>query len=353
MIDHITLHTAMGTVQIGKGYPTHLIAEIGLNHNGSVELAEEMIRSAALSGATFVKFQKRHPESLATATFLDAPFPKCPALGSTQREVRERLELTLDEYRHLRDLATSLGLIFFASAFDIPSLEFLMQVEVPVIKIASHSITNGPLLKAVAGLGIPVIASFGGTTEEDRDKAINILSGNPLVILHCVSSYPTPDHLALIDTIGYLRERYQLPVGFSSHENGIDISVAAALLGAVVIERHYTLDRSMIGLDQAISLEPNEFGEMAQKIRRLEKTRGISQGLQEGETAAKYSYHVGIYARKQIKEGTMISEDDIEFKQPLVSSDIYFTGLEMEDVVGKRTSRTVEAQTLIPREVVS
>ena len=225
------LPTSTGFIEVGDGLPTHLIAEIGLNHNGSEELARDMIRAAALSGATFVKFQKRSPADLATAAFLDAPFEKCPAMGRTQREVRERLELPLAVYRRLREYAESLGLVFFASAFDLPSLAFLREAGVTIIKLASHSLTNGPLLQEVARQQLPVIISLGGSTPEEQARAVAHLADNPLVLLHCVSAYPTPDHMATLDTIAVLRERFQKPVGFSSHEVGIDIRRRPPFLG--------------------------------------------------------------------------------------------------------------------------
>jgi sialic acid synthase SpsE len=349
MSRHITLKTPKGNIQIGEGLPTHLIAEIGLNHNGSFQLAKEMIYQAALSGASFVKLQKRDPVSLASSEFLDAPFMKCPTLGKSQREVRKRLELSFAEYQQLIKYSTELGLIFFASAFDLISLDFLMKLNVPVMKIASHSITNGPLLRKVAEYKIPVICSFGGTTEQDRDKAVEILSGNPLVILHCVSSYPTPDHLAMLDTISYLKEKYDHPVGFSSHERGIDISIAAAVLGACMIERHFTIDPAMIGLDQGISITPNEFSELAMRVKRLSGCRGVTKGLMEEEKGAKYNYHVGVHTTRNIKKGEVICDSDIICKQPLISPKKFFTGLDIEKVIGKTVLDDISKDNLIPR----
>ncbi len=348
-----TFATSLGEIEIGEGLPPHLIAEIGLNHNGSVELARKMIYQAALAGASMVKFQKRSPADLAVASFLDAPFEKCPALGKTQRLVRDRLELSLEAYVELREYAESLGLIFFASAFDLPSFEFLQQVGVTIIKLASHSVTNGPLLEAVAESGLPVICSFGGTTETERDRAFALLQNNPLVILHCVSSYPTQDHLVKLDTIPYLQNRYQVPVGFSSHEEGIDISVAASLLGACMIERHFTLDRAMVGLDQPISLLPQEFAEMALKIRRLQKARGISDGLMAEEHAAKYAYHVAICSATEIPAGTVITAEMLCCKQPLVDPKTFFTGFELDQAIGKTARETIPADVPIARELLS
>lgn len=344
--------TAVGAIEIGDGLPTYLIAEIGLNHNGSEEIAREMIRQAAFSGASFVKFQKREPSSLATAAFLDAPFEKCPSLGRTQREVRERLELSMDVYRRLRVYAEELGLVFFASAFDLESLDFLLEAGINIVKIASHSITNGQLLRRIAELKLPTVASLGGSTPEERDAAVQILRDNPLVLMHCVSSYPTPDSMVALDTIAALRERYGVPVGFSSHEVGIDISVASSVLGACMIERHFTVNRAMVGLDHGISLEPAEFSEMALKIRRLGAARGVADGLHEAEKQAKYAYHVSVCAAQPISSGTVITPEMLTCKQPLVDPARFYSGMELDSVVGMRALVDLPADAPIPRDAV-
>ncbi len=341
--------TAHGTIEVGDGLPTYLIAEIGLNHNGSEELAKEMIHAAALSGATFVKFQKRSPSDLATAAFLDAPFEKSPALGRTQREVRERLELSKEAYVRLKKYAESLGLIFFSSVFDIPSLEFMRAVGVKIIKIPSHSITNEPLLKRIADGKFSVIASLGGASPAERDRAVDILKKNPLVLLHCVSAYPTPDTMTNLDTIAHYRDRYGVPVGFSSHEGGIDISIAASVLGACMIERHFTISRAMVGLDHVISLEPHEFSEMASKVKRLKTTRGVSTDLLESEKTTRHAYHVAVCTAKPLKAGTKLTRAMLICKQPLSDPTRFFTGMEIGSVVGKKLTVNLSGDTAIPR----
>jgi len=170
--------------------------------------------------------------------------------------------------------------------------------------------------------------------------------------MHCVSSYPTQDALAKLDTIGYLRERYGLPVGYSSHEVGIDLSIAASVLGACIIERHFTLDRAMIGLDQSISLEPSEFSEMATKVRRLFGARGVRENLQDAETAAKYAYHVAICAAVPIKKGQVIDESMLACKQPLSDPSNYFSGLEIDLLLGKVSGRDFGIDDAIPRSAI-
>ncbi len=342
----------IGHVEIGDGLPCFLAAEIGLNHNGSMRLAHQHIDAAALAGASMVKFQKRSPAHLATAAFLDAPFPKCPLFGSTQRAVRERLELSMAQLRELQAHAHELGLMFSVSVFDIPSLEAVLALELPVIKIASHSLTHGPLLQAVAQTGIPVALSMGAASWEERDRAFEILKDSPLLILHCVSAYPCPDALVKLDTITALRQRYDRVVGYSGHEAGVEISVGAAVLGAALIERHFTLSRSMVGLDHGMSIEPEQFAEMVRRIRRIEQARGVVSGVAEAELPSRNRYHVAVCASRPIARGERLTAADLACKQPLGQPGKSFTGLELEAVVGMRAKEDLAADRPIPRSAV-
>lgn len=343
---------SIGNIDIGDGLPCHLIAEIGLNHNGSIDLAKQMIDAAVLSGSSIVKFQKRSPAALATADFLDAPFPKCPSFGRTQRDVREKLELNLEEYAELKAYAESRGQIFCSSVFDLESLDFLQKVNVDLFKIASHSLTNAPLLEAIAETGKPVMLSLGGTTWEERDKAIDILKGSPLMLFHCVSAYPTPDGQVKLDTIQIIKDHYGLPVGFSGHEAGTALSFAAAALGACAIERHFTLNRAMVGLDHTISLLPDEFAHLAMDLKRLHQARGIAEPLQPDEFAARNNYHVSVCSAKELKKGNTVTEADIVCKQPLINSEDYFTGMESSAVIGRKLLSDIPADTPIPRKYI-
>ena len=343
-------HFGIGPMDIGTGLPALLIAEIGLNHNGSLALAQEHIRAAALSGANMVKFQKRTPDALATAPFLDATFHKCPQFGRTQRQVRDRLELDLDQMRQLKEQAEDLGLLFTTSAFDLPSLEFALKLGVDVLKIASHSITNGPLLEAMANTRLPLIVSVGGAAPHEIEKALSILEGSPVVLMHCVSAYPTPENLVYLDTIAELSTRYNKHVGFSGHEDGIEACVAAVTLGAKLIERHFTLNRNMVGLDHRVSLEPDQFGEMARMIRRIERMRGVKPGILPQEHAARLNYHVAVVADQDLEAGTKIEAEMLTAKQPLEDPEVYFTGLEFDAVIGKTLKQAVSRDTRIKRE---
>ena len=153
--------------------------------------------------------------------------------------------------------------------------------------------------------------------------------------------------------IDYLKEKYKLPVGFSSHENGIDISYAAAIMGACIIERHFTIERAMVGLDQMISLNPDEFSDLAKKVKRVYNIRGIKKEIDKTEYAAKYNYHVGLYANKDISKGMVIKEEDINCLQPLISPDLYFTGLEVDKIIGMKALIDIGKNMIISRKAIS
>ena len=277
-------HICIGQTFVGKKYPPYLIAEIGLNHNGSLELAKDLIKSAAISGANMVKFQKRDMNELATNDFLEQPFDKCPSLGRTQKEVREKLELSKEQLMELKYFSKQFNLDFSFSIFDSKSLELALEMDLDVIKIPSHSSTNFPLLKKVSKCNKPVILSLGGSSWEEKEKAMSILKDIDLILLHCVSSYPTKDDEIKINTIEKLEKCFNKVVGFSGHENSYEISAASILLGSSIIERHFTLSRSMIGLDHKVSLEPHEFAKMADLANRFFKSRGlISEKVEENE----------------------------------------------------------------------
>lgn len=351
--ESVEFSSAFGTMSIGHNMPSHMIAEIGLNHNGSVNLAKQLIQAAALSGAHSVKLQKRDITALASGAFLDAPFPKASYLGASQRDIRSRLELNRDEYEELHDYSTRLGLVFFASAFDPPSVNFLADMGVGLVKVASHSLTNGPLLKTIAETEMAVVLSTGGVRIEEIHQALQILDGRPVVLMHCVSSYPTNDTDLRLGTIGLLREHFGLPVGFSSHEEGTVGSIAAVALGAVAVERHFTLSRSMVGLDQAISLEPAEYAELTSAARRLHSMRGERFEPLASELQARSSYHVGLYACRNLPAGHVVQAGDLVALQPLVDQNKFFGGLEMDAVRGRQLLREVREGEAVPREAVS
>lgn len=250
-----------------------VIAEIGINHNGDVEIAKELMTSAARAGCDAVKFQKRTP--LIAVPDAQRLVPRDTPWGTmSYLEYKEKIEFGELEYREIDSHAKSLGLGWFASPWDIPSVEFLERFDVPTHKVASACLTDLALLRAIAETSRQVILSTGMSTIEEIDQAVDVLGTTRLTLLHSTSTYPCPPNEANLRTIETLRQRYGVPVGYSGHEIGLQISLAAVALGAVAIERHVTLDRSMWGTDQAASLEPHGLERLVRDIRVLELALG-------------------------------------------------------------------------------
>ena len=254
-----------------------LIAEIGINHNGDVELAKKLIQSAKNAGFDSVKFQKRTIELVYSKEILDQK--RESPWGTTQREQKEGLEFGHDQYLEIDKYCKELNIEWFASAWDVESLKFLDQFKCKYQKIASAMIVDLNFLNEVAKRKIHTFISTGMSTEKDIDRAVEIFKKNScsFELMHCVSTYPMEPEMANLETINALKEKYKCNVGYSGHENGIAISVAAAVLGATSLERHITLDRTMYGSDQAASLEPRGLKNMVSQIRKIYSAIGESK----------------------------------------------------------------------------
>ncbi len=301
---------------------TFLIAEIGLNHNGNLDLCLEMVKEAAKAGASLIKLQKRDINSLMTDDQLDRDFFKVPTFGSTQREVRLKNELNLEEYRQIYKYTNSLGLIPFATAFDLESLDFLCSLDSEIIKIASHSSSNIALIKEALERNLSLIISTGGLSRKQIIKLGNFLlpHKDKVCLMHCTSAYPCPSNEAFTDTITWFKEEFpDFLIGFSSHEDGYAASITASILGANFIERHFTLSRAMPGFDHCISMEPHEFKELSLLLKKCSLTRGTKTKILDSELSAKLNYHSGLYSKRAIKKGENIKLDDFEILQPLKS----------------------------------
>jgi sialic acid synthase SpsE len=276
----------IGGHRIGGGAPAYLIGEIGLNHNGDVELAKRLIDVAADAGMQAVKFQKRTP-AISTPEHMKGVLRETPWGTMTYLDYRHRVEFDRDQYIEIGDHATLRGLDWFASPWDEPSVEFLEDLNVVAYKIASASVTDLGLLGAVARTGKPVILSTGMSTMEQIDTAVETLGTDRLVILHATSTYPLPAEEANLRMIGSLAARFPgVPIGYSGHEPGLQISLAAVALGATAVERHITLDRTMWGSDHAASLEPHGLNTLVRDIRIIETALGDGvKRIQPGELA--------------------------------------------------------------------
>ena len=265
---------SIGSRVIGGGRPAYVIAEIGLNHNGDVDIAKKLIDVAARAGADAVKFQKRTPEISTPEHMRDVP-RETPWGVMSYLDYRRRVEFGRDEYVEIGDHATMLGLDWFASPWDVPSVAFLEDLGVVAHKVASASLTDTELLVTLRETGKPVILSTGMSTIEQIDRALDTLGTDRVVLMHATSTYPLEPEEANLRVIATLRDRYPgVPVGYSGHERGLQISLAAVAIGAVAVERHITLDRTMWGSDHAASLEPTGLEHLVRDIRVIERATG-------------------------------------------------------------------------------
>ena len=264
----------IGTSELGDGAPVYVIAEIGQNHNGSVDTAIQLIDVAADAGAQAVKFQKRTP-AISTPEHMKNTPRDTPWGMMTYLEYRNRVEFSREQYVEIGDYATYRGLDWFASPWDEPSVDFLENLNVSAHKVASASVTDIEMLRVLAATGKPIILSTGMSTLNQIDRAVDVLGTERLVILHATSTYPLPADEANLRTITTLQNRYPgVPIGYSGHERGLQISIAAVALGAVAVERHITLDRTMWGSDHAASLEPQGFEYLVRDIRVIGEAMG-------------------------------------------------------------------------------
>jgi len=263
----------IGNRLVGDGQPCFIIAEIGINHNGDIDIAKRLIRVAVAAGCDAVKFQKRTPE-LCVPQAQRNHMRDTPWGYISYMEYREKVEFGQEQYKEIDRYCREQGILWFASCWDEPSVDFLEQFDPPCYKVASAGLTNDALLKHTRDTGKPVLLSTGMSSIADIDHAIDILGKENLVLLHTVSTYPAKYEELNLRAIATLRNRYRVPVGYSGHETGIASTVAAVALGACCIERHITLDRAMWGSDHAASLEPTGLTRVCRDIRLVETSMG-------------------------------------------------------------------------------
>lgn len=304
---------------IGPGHPTYIIAEIGINHNGDPEIARRLIDVAISAGVDAVKFQKRTTKDILTRAALEKPYESENAFAPTYGAHREKLELSPEAYRKLSEYATTKGIHFFASVWDKKSADFMDELGVPAFKVASADLTNLPLLEHIAKKGKPVILSTGMSTIEEVEEAVESVKrhNDQLVLLHCVSTYPCENSNANLRMVPILREKFGVPVGYSSHDRGVVLPVAAVAMGAAVIEKHITLDRAMKGSDQAASLEPEGLKRVVRYIRNVEAAFGNGEKqILDSEIPIRHKLAKSIATAEAIPKGTVITRDVITVKGP-------------------------------------
>jgi sialic acid synthase SpsE len=328
----------------------YIIAEAGLNHNGSVQVAKKLIDLASESGADAVKFQKRTVDKLAIKSTLDALDNRFPEFGKTYREIREYLEFNMDQYKVLKKYTEDKGLDFLCTAFDIDAADFLEELGVSIYKLASHSATNIELLEYLAKTGKKSILSTGMADLNEIATAVEIFKSNdtPLVLLHCVSAYPTPNEECNLKMMYALKEKFNLPVGYSGHELGYLPTLTAVAMGAVAIERHYTLDNNMTGFDHKMSLNSKNFKLMVKEIREVEKSLGSGEkSISQTEWVTRNKYHVSMASSQFIPKGTKLSPSMVSYRNP-------GTGIPAKDankLIGKLALKDIPADELLSYEL--
>lgn len=268
------MHTEikLGDRLVGDGHPCYLIAEIGINHNGSVDLAKDLISIAKNAGWNAVKFQKRTIDIVYTPEELAKPREN--PFGATNGDLKRGLEFGREQYAEIDEFCKDLGIPWFASCWDEPSVDFVAKFNVPCFKIASASLTDDALLRHTRATGKPILLSTGMSTLAEIDHAVEVLGTENLVILHATSTYPAQYDEIDLRVMPELRKRYGVPIGYSGHETGLPSTVAAVAMGACIVERHITVDRAMWGSDQAASLGPSGITQLVRDVRLVEQAFG-------------------------------------------------------------------------------
>jgi N-acetylneuraminate synthase/sialic acid synthase len=319
----------------------YIIAEIGHNHQGSLEIAFEMFNQAKLAGADAVKLQKRDNKNLYTKSFFNEKYDHENSYGKTYGEHREFLEFDAIQYKELIEYAKEIEIDFFATPFDFTSVEFLEKLNMPAYKIASADLTNTPLQKEIAKTNKQIFLSTGGGSLEDVKRAKeNIFSINKnLAILHCTASYPAKVeemNLSVLST--YSKEFPNITLGLSDHENGIDAGPIAYMLGARVFEKHFTLDRAKKGTDHSFSLEPQGLTKFVRNIHRIKKMLGSSRKqLLESEKKPLFKMKKSIVANNNLIKDQLIKLSDLNFKSPGGGLEPY----EAEKLLGKKLKKDI------------
>ena len=306
-------------IVIGEDFPTYIIAEIGQNHNGSIDLAKKLIDMSKRCGASAVKFQKRDIPSELTKEAFDCVYDNPNSFGRTYGEHRMFLELSEEAHKELKEYCDLIGITYFCTPCDVPSVELLERIGCPFFKVASRDLTNIPLLEKLASIGKPVIISTGMASIEDIDIAIETLKlpKNKLVITQCTSQYPCDVRNVNLRVMATLRDKYKVNVGLSDHTSGVIISSAAASIGATVIEKHVSLDRTMKGTDQPGSLEESGLKKLVEYIRAVELAMGDGIKVVNPATkAAKVKLARSLTSKVAIKKGEELTEDMLCLKSP-------------------------------------
>jgi len=330
---------------------TIIIAEAGVNHNGSTVLAKQLIDVAVYSGVDYVKFQTFNADNLVSKTAKKAEYQQknMPNADNSQYQMLKKLELSIEQHHELINYCTQRGIKFFSTAFDMESVEFLSSLRLCLWKIPSGEITNYHYLKRIAQENQPVILSTGMSTIEDVKAAVSVLvkhgtDKQKITVLHCNTQYPTPIQDVNLLAMQTIAKEIGVHVGYSDHTLGIEVPIAAVALGASIIEKHFTLDRNMDGPDHKASLEPDELKAMVTAIRNIEKALGTSEkivSISENENII--IVRKSIVASKFISKGETLTEENLTVKRPGNG----ISPMKWDDVIGKKAIKDFEKDELI------
>lgn len=325
----------------------YIIAEAGVNHNGSFDLACKMVDAAKDAGVDCIKFQTFKSSNLVSHTAKKAEYQIRTTGDTSQEEMLKKLELSYDEFVSLKEYCDKIGICFLSTPFDFESIVFLNTIEMPFWKIPSGEVTNYPYLVALAKTGKPVVMSTGMCEMNEIAAAIEVLRGNgtkDIKLLHCNTEYPTPFEDVNLRAMQPMRDTFGLEVGYSDHTPGIEVPIAAVAMGAMIIEKHFTLDRNMEGPDHKASLEPDELAAMVRAIRNVEQAMG--SGIKGPSNSEKKNISIArksIVAARRIKKGEILTEDNLTAKRP--GSGI--SPMRWPEVVGTNAIRDFDEDELI------
>jgi len=329
----------------------YIIAEAGVNHNGSIDLAKKLIDKGAEAKVDAVKFQTFKAETLVTKDAKKAEYQDKNTENNTdsQFEMIKKLELDYEVHQELLEYAQLKGVQFLSSAFDLDSIELLDELGIPLFKIPSGEITNYPYLKKIAETGKDIILSTGMSNLSDIEKALDLLrdSGAQAVnVLHCNTEYPTPMEDVNLLAMNTIKKAFDVEVGYSDHTLGIEVPIAAVALGATVIEKHFTLDKTMEGPDHKASLEPEELKEMVKAIRNIEVALGSKiKKPTKSEVKNMPIARKSIVAKTEIKKGEILTVDNLTIKRPGTG----INPMEWETIIGKQATKNYSPDELISR----
>lgn len=299
---------------------TLVIAEAGVNHNGSYEIACQLVDAAKDAGADYIKFQTFHSENLVSKNAKKADYQVETTVEDTQLNMLKKLELSEQEFICLKDYCRKKEIRFLSTPFDFDSIRFLDQLDIPFWKIPSGDVTNYPYLVALAKTGKPIVMSTGMCDLSDISNAIRVLKENgagDISLLHCNTEYPTPYEDVNLRAVLTMKNEFGCEVGYSDHTKGIEIPIAAVVMGASIIEKHFTLDRNMEGPDHKASLEPDELKQMITSIRNIEKAMGSGEKAPtKSETKNISVARKSIIASRNIQQGEVFTESNITTKRP-------------------------------------